>query len=90
MFSHKTARWGAHEKYGERNYHTLMVIYYSPLVLLFLAACLIWGADGVGHGAKVAFVWMFGRGASRAAFFLCAFAMAIQIAKAAWRYRDRR
>ena len=49
MFRDTTARNRAHQRFGELHWQWLVAIKVAPWAMLFLAACVLWGADVVAR-----------------------------------------
>lgn len=89
MFRDTTARNRAHQAFGERNYHWLVLLKALPGLLIFGAACVLFGPASVAEWISGA-VGFLAESNTRTAVALIVFALIMLAVKARWRRGDYR
>lgn len=89
MFRDTTARNRAHQEFGSRNHHWLVLLYASPWLALFGAACALWSAASVARTLGGVVSWVADSN-TRTAVVLILFALTMFAVKARWRRGDYR
>ncbi len=89
MFRDTTARNRAHQEFGTRHYLWLFAAKLLPWVLLFWAACVLFGSGHVGGFVSRAISWA-GSGTAQSVSTLVVLAVILFAVKRRWRKGDYR